>query len=290
MSPRKPEGRAGASPRTSVRRTLQELGRRPRKQLGQHFLTRPDVAQRIVQRAHIEPGTVVVEIGPGLGALTEFLAPRAAELWLVELDADFASMLRARYADSEHVHVVQADACRIDWRTFALPASSLTVVGNLPYNIATPLLMHLLEAGSRIDRITVMVQREVAERLRARPGEKAYSALSVLTQALAEIEKGFRVPPAAFSPPPKVDSEVVVLRPRRAPAIGDCSYQDLRTVVRAAFGQRRKQLRNSLAALVGEPAAWLQRLGIAPQRRAETLTLEEFATLARSLHDRTTHA
>lgn len=284
------EKQAQVTPRISIRRALQELGRGPRKQLGQHFLARRDIAQRIVQLAAIGPGATVVEIGPGLGALTEFLADAAQELWLVELDGDFAALLRERYSAQGHVHVVEADACRIDWQTFALPASSLVVVGNLPYSIATHLIMQLLEAGPRIQRITVMVQSEVAERIRARPGEKSYGALSVLAQALAQVDKGFRVPAGAFTPPPKVESEIVLLRPRLASAAQHCRYPHLRTVVRAAFGQRRKQLRNSLATLIQDPTAWLERSGIDPRRRAETLTLEEFCTLAQSLDDLTVHA
>ncbi len=266
-----------------TRRQLERLGRRARKALGQHFLVRPDVAERIVQLAAIAPHEAVVEIGPGLGALTASLVTRSPQLWLVELDPDFAALLRERYASAAHVEVVQADACAVDWTSFPPTSAPLVVTGNLPYNIATPLLARLLAAGPRIARIVVMLQREVAERLRARLGEPGYSALSVLTQAAASVHKGFRVSPTAFLPAPKVESEVVVLYPRQAQEIRNCGFARLRAVVRAAFAQRRKQLRNSLASLAANPQAWLAAAGIEPQRRAETLSLAEFAALAEAL-------
>jgi 16S rRNA (adenine1518-N6/adenine1519-N6)-dimethyltransferase len=273
-----------------IRQDLERLGRPARKRLGQHFLVRPDIARRIADFAEIGGGETVVEIGPGLGALTSHLVDRSEDLWLVELDADFAALLRHRYEANANVRIVEADACEIDWQSFAGTERSLVVVGNLPYNIATPLLMRLLEAGRRVQRIVVMVQREVAERLRAQPGDPAYSALSALTQASAIVEKGFRVAPSAFFPPPRVDSEVIRLRPRVAEEVRVCGFAPFASVVRVAFTQRRKQLRNSLSALVAEPEIWLRSAGIDPSRRPETLSVAEFAALATSLPRFARHA
>jgi 16S rRNA (adenine1518-N6/adenine1519-N6)-dimethyltransferase len=266
-----------------VRQELALIGQRPRKALGQHFLTRPDVAQRIVDLARLEPGDRVLEIGPGLGALTDILAARAAALWLVEIDAVLATRLRHRYAGTPHVHVVEADVLSVSFRDLLGTHAQAVVVANLPYNIATAVLRALLAEADCFQRLVVMVQLEVAERLRARPGSKAYGALSVLTQFAARVERGFRVHPDAFVPPPKVGSEIIVVEPHVLPPVTVADVMLFERVVHAAFNQRRKQLVNSLRSIASDPGSALRAAGIDPVRRAETLSLAEFAALTNAV-------
>jgi len=281
-APRTPlRTRTGATPAAAVRHELARLGRPARKALGQHFLVNAAVVDRIVALADLTPGADrVLEIGPGLGALTARLADRAGTLWLVEVDRDLAARLRETYAAVAHVQVVEADVLGVDFAALLGPGPRAIAVANLPYNIATAVLAALLAQPGCFRRLVVMVQREVAERLRATPGSKTYGALSVLTQAAADVRRGFRVGPDAFVPRPKVDSEVLCLEPYTTPpvAIGDAG--GFRRVVLAAFNQRRKQLGNSLAGVLADPVAALHGLGIDPTRRAETLTLAEFAAVA----------
>ena len=271
--------RAGHRTSGVVRRELASMGRHPRKRLGQHFLADQGVAQRIVDLAQLRGTERVVEIGPGLGALTDILAQRATELWLIEVDADFAARLRARYADRPNVHIVQEDALRVDFTALLGVGEPTVVVANLPYNIATAILTRLLEAGC-FARLVLMMQREVVERLRAQPGSKTYGALSVYTQFAARVRGGLRVGPEAFVPRPKVESEVIVVEPyAHAPvAVDDPTLMN--RLVRTVFNQRRKQLANSLRALCNDPAAALHAAHIDPTRRPETLSLAEFAALS----------
>jgi len=260
---------------------LARLGRRPRKRLGQHFLADVAVAQRIVDLARLSGAERVVEIGPGLGALTALLARRARELWLVEVDADFAARLRRQYADAPHVHVVHADALRVDFADLLGAGDPAVVVANLPYNVATAILAALLEQHQCFARFVLMLQREVVDRLRATPGSHAYAALSVYTQLAARLLPGLRVGPGAFVPPPKVESEVIVVEPYHTPPLDVGDVATFKRIVRAAFNQRRKQLGNSLRAISADPVALLHAAHIDPMRRPETLTLAEFAALSR---------
>ncbi|MCK6556735.1 16S rRNA (adenine(1518)-N(6)/adenine(1519)-N(6))-dimethyltransferase RsmA [Candidatus Binatia bacterium] len=270
-----------STPAAAVRGELARLGRPARKALGQHFLIDAAAAGRIVALAGIAPaGERVVEIGPGLGALTARLAATAGSLWLVEIDSDLAERLRTTYAGEPKVHVVQADILEVDLASLLGLGPRAVVVANLPYNIATAVLMKLLAQPACFRRLVVMIQREVAERLRAAPGSKTYGALSVFTQAAAEVRRGFRVGPDAFVPRPKVDSEVVCIEPYATPPVPIADPGRFRQVVLAAFNQRRKQLGNSLAGVLSEAPAALRDLGIDPARRAETLSLAEFAAVA----------
>lgn len=271
---------AGGQP---IRTALAELGRGPRKRFGQHFLANPETARRIVGLAGLRGGERVIEIGPGLGALTEHLVPLAGRLWLIELDADFAARMREKYADQPQVCVVEADMLKVDVGELLGPGEPAIVVANLPYNVGTAILARLLEHPQRFARIVVMVQREVAERLRAEPGSKTYAALSILTQAVARVERGLRLPPGAFVPPPKVDSDVVIITPHTKPPVPIADFAWFAHVVRTVFSQRRKQLLNSLRGLCPEPRAALEAVAIDPQRRPETLSLAEFARLAAAL-------
>jgi 16S rRNA (adenine1518-N6/adenine1519-N6)-dimethyltransferase len=264
----------------AIHAALAELGRGPRKRLGQHFLANPETARRIVALAALRGGEPVVEIGPGLGALTEHLLPLAGELWLVELDRDLAARLQTQHAQRANVHVAHADMLSVDVDELLGTAPPAVVVANLPYNVATPILARLLGRAERFARIVVMVQREVAERLRAGPGTKAYSALSVLTQVVARVERGLRLSPGSFVPPPKVDSEVVVITPHAVPLVLPSDSEWFVQVVRAVFSQRRKQLINSLRSVTRDPVAALSRAGIDPRRRPETLSIDEMIRLS----------
>ncbi len=274
--------RASVRPTGVVRRELASMGRHPRKRLGQHFLADKGIAQRIVDLAQLRGTERVVEIGPGLGALTAALVQRAGKLWLIEVDADLAARLRAQYADRPDVHVVQEDALRVDFPNLLGAGEPAVVVASLPYNIATAILAVLLDAHC-FARLVLMLQREVVDRLRAQPGSKDYSALSVYTQFAARLRPGLRVGPDAFVPRPKVESEVVVVEPYAQPPVAVDDPALLKRIVRAAFNQRRKQLANSLRAACSDPVTALQAACIDPTRRPETLTLAEFAALSNAV-------
>jgi len=254
--------------------------------LGQHFLRDRSVVDRIVDLVAPTARDLVVEIGPGRGALTETLAGRAGRLLTLEIDAALAATLQARFAGSRHVEVRQADARQFDYRALRAldPAGRVLVVGNLPYSVGKPILAALVEAAPAIDEMALMLQKEVAERVAAEPGGKTYGALSVLTQVAVAPRLAFSVPPGAFSPPPLVDSAVLHLVAHRTPPVPVADPTRFASVVRAAFSQRRKSLANALAAGLGLGAERARRLvkaaGIDPGRRAETLSLAEFARLA----------
>jgi len=278
VAPREPRRPLG-----KVRRELVSIGRRPRKRLGQHFLADPHVARRIVELARLGGDDTVVEIGAGLGALSDLLAERAAHLWLIELDPELAARLQERYAERARVHVVQADVLTVDFPALLRGSGPAVVVANLPYNISTPVLIRLLEQRGCFSRLVLMLQREVVERLRAQPGSKAYGALSVCVQTAAQVRPGLPVGPEAFVPRPQVESEVVVLEPHRVPPVQVVDRALMERVVRRVFTQRRKQLANSLRPLCADPSAVLRAAGIDPTRRPETLTLAEFAALSDAL-------
>lgn len=228
---------------------------------------------------------LVVEIGPGEGALTGELARRAGHVVALEVDPVFVARLRARFPA---VEVVAADARRWDYgRLAAPPGGRVLVVGNLPYSVGKPILMALVEARGTIHEMALMLQREVAERVAAPPGGKVYGSLSVLTQVYCDARVALRVPPGAFRPPPKVESAVLHLRVLREPRVELNDARRFQAVVRAAFGQRRKMLANALAAGLGLPLEAVRRAattaGVEPGRRAETLTILEFAELTRRL-------
>jgi len=268
------------SPAGGVRDELARIGRRPRKRLGQHFLSDPAIARRIVDLAQLTGTEPVIEIGPGLGALSDILAKRAGALWLIEVDADLAAHLRSRFAALAHVHVVHADALTVDFAALLGARQPAVVVANLPYNVATAVLAALLAHPYLFTRMVLMLQREVVERLCARPGGKAYAALSLLTQLDARVSPMLRVRPEAFVPRPKVESEVILVEPHREPPVAVHDAALLRRLIRTVFNQRRKQLANSMRPLYADPVALLRAAGIDPTRRPETLTLAEFAALS----------
>jgi 16S rRNA (adenine1518-N6/adenine1519-N6)-dimethyltransferase len=229
---------------------------------------------------------LVVEIGPGEGALTGELARRAGSVIALEVDRELAARLRARAL--ANVDVRDADARTWEYGTLVRPEGGrVLVAGNLPYSVGKPILEALVVARTAIDEMALMLQKEVAERLAAPPGSRTYGGLSVLTQLYCDVRLALRVPPGAFRPPPKVDSAVVHLRVLPAPRVPLADERRFHTVVRAAFAQRRKMLANALAATLGiglaEARAASTRAGIDPARRAETLTIHEFASLTRQL-------
>jgi 16S rRNA (adenine1518-N6/adenine1519-N6)-dimethyltransferase len=256
-----------------------------RRALGQHFLRDAALARAIVDQAAPTVADLVVEIGPGEGALTAELARRGGRVIALEIDAALAARLRRRLPQ---VDVREADARAWDYGAVARPPGGrVLVVGNLPYSASKPILAALLAARTAFDAAVLMLQREVAERLAATPGGKTYGALSVLTQMYADVRIVLRLPPGAFRPPPRVESAVVVLVPLGAPRVPLDDETRFQAVVRAAFGQRRKTLANALAAGLGLPVAVARaaatRAGVEPGRRAETLQLNEFVRLAASL-------
>ena len=256
-------------------------GRTRRRTLGQHFLRDFGVARAIVDALDPRPTDLVVEIGPGEGALTAELARRAGRLVALEIDRSLAAPLQAHLPG---VDIVEADAQRWDYSTLERPPGGrVLVIGNLPYSVGTAILMTLVDARGAIDEMVVMLQREVAERVAAAPGSRSYGSLSVLVQLGWDVHVILRVSPGAFRPPPKVESAVLRLTVLPRPRVTIADEEHFRTVVRAAFAQRRKTLANALAAglALTAPRAReiLAAVGIDPQRRAETLDLAEFARL-----------
>ena len=246
---------------------------RAKKRFGQHFLTDRHYVDRIVHAIAPQRGDAMVEIGPGTGILTRELAPRLDHLHVVEIDRDLAAALRREFPS--HVAVHEADALEFAFETLPAP---LRVVGNLPYNVSTPILFRMAAIADRLRDCVFMLQREVVDRMVAEPATPEYGRLSVMLQYRFEMALAVRVPPGAFTPPPKVDSAVVRMRPLgadRPRAIDDAFHA---RVVAGAFEQRRKMLRSALRALV--PAAAFEAAGVDPSRRGETLSVREFIALA----------
>lgn len=256
--------------------------RRPlaRKRFGQHFLRDTRVLDDIVRALGSIESRVVVEIGPGRGALTDRLVRHAASLKAIEIDRDLVALLRARYAGMRHVEIIEGDV--LDMSLGDIAGNDYVLAGNVPYYITTPIIFKALERP-RPAVAVYLVQREVADRLSAPPGDKQYGALSVNVQAVARVERIRTVPPSAFVPPPKVDSAVVRVVPRDDPVVAPELEDKYRRFVQAAFGLRRKQLvriLRSVASLSAERALEvIESCGLQPSVRPETLTAEEFARL-----------
>lgn len=254
---------------------------RPRKRFGQHFLHDPVIIAKILQAVDPKPGQTLVEIGPGQGAITLPLLDRVGTLHVVELDRDLCRELRPRCAGHGDPVIHCADALRFDFAALAPPGSRLRLVGNLPYNISTPLIFHLLEQRAYIQDMHFMLQREVVDRMAARPGTKQYGRLTVMLAAGCRVEPLFHVGPGAFRPPPRVRSSVVRLTPWTDPPFETGDPQVFAELVRRAFSMRRKTLRNALGGMI--PESVIMAAGVDPGCRAETLPPETFAALARRI-------
>lgn len=271
---------------------MQKYGITLKKSLGQNFLVDANVLTNIVRIAELDKEAGALEIGPGIGALTQLLAETAGRVVAVEIDQRLLPALQETLSPHDNVTVVHADILKVD-----LPAlfaehftglRSVSVVANLPYYVTTPILMALLEARLPLDNIVVMVQKEVAERLAAQPGSKAYGSLSIAVQYYGEAEVAAIVPPSVFIPRPEVDSAVIRLRMHKQPPVAATDEAFLFTVVQSAFAQRRKTILNNLQARFGKEhkdvlLAALAEASIDPARRGETLTLQEYCDLANAL-------
>ncbi|MDI6631157.1 MAG: 16S rRNA (adenine(1518)-N(6)/adenine(1519)-N(6))-dimethyltransferase RsmA [Bacillota bacterium] len=275
----------------AVRALLSKYGVRPKKRLGQNFLVNPGVLEKIVAAANLTAADTVVEIGPGIGTLTGRLAEAAGKVVAVEVDPALVALLKETLSRFPNLYLVEGDALKADFNALVAAAGGAfpyKVVANLPYYITTPLLTRLLTGNFRVALLVVMVQKEVALRLVARPGTKEYGAISVLVRFMAEPELVAVVSRGSFFPAPEVDSAVVRLTVRPSAPVTIPDEELFFRVVRAAFAQRRKTLTNALAGSglgLGRDA-WpevLARAGIDPTRRGETLSLEEFAAVTRSL-------
>ena len=256
-----------------------------KKHLGQNFLHDRSVIDKIVQAVAAKPGDVIVEIGPGQGALTFPLLQKHRELTAIEFDRDLHAPLQAAAREHGTLHLIEGDVLGVDFSALAAQRADaegrIRLVGNLPYNLSSPILFHALDHAASIRDMHFMLQKEVVERMAAGPGSKVYGRLSVMLQAYCAVVPLFTVPPGAFRPAPKVDSAVVRLLPTPADRIEVADRQMFANVVRAAFGQRRKTLRNALNGLAD--AAQMEAAGLRPDARAEQVEVAGFVRLANLL-------
>jgi 16S rRNA (adenine1518-N6/adenine1519-N6)-dimethyltransferase len=270
--------RRGVERRRSAGRRALMQGHRARRRFSQNFLHDAHYIERIVAAVDPRPGERLVEIGPGLGALTGPLVERAGAITAVEIDRDLAARLRGRFAP-EQLTLVEGDALALDWGALAASdGRALRIVGNLPYHISTPLLFALLPVAGRVRDQHFMLQKEVVDRMVAEPGGRDYGRLSVMLQFRYRATRLFIVPPGAFSPAPKVSSAIVRMVPRPGDGLPPVDAEVFARVVTVAFGQRRKTLRNALAGVLDEQA--VRACGIDPGARAETLPVAAFVALA----------
>ena len=252
--------------------------RRARKRLGQHFLHDPIVIGKIIAAIDPQRGDRIVEIGGGRGALTAPLLERSDELHVIELDNALADLLEERYGDSASLTVHRGDALKFDYSRFAADDAALRIVGNLPYNVSTPLLFRLLEFRTNIRDMHLMLQKEVVDRMTAQPGGKTYGRLTVMLAAWTDIQACFDIGPGAFTPPPKVRSTFVRIRPLRTPGFAVRDEAAFAGLVMRLFSMRRKTLARALKGRL--TAGQIETLGIEPGARPETLQPADFARLA----------
>ncbi|MBB1115504.1 16S rRNA (adenine(1518)-N(6)/adenine(1519)-N(6))-dimethyltransferase RsmA [Stenotrophomonas sp. W1S232] len=249
-----------------------------KKQFGQHFLADRYYVDKIVMAVNPVAGDNLVEIGPGQGAITFPLLRRHPRLTVIEFDRDLIAPLAAAAAPLGELTIIHRDVLQVDFSALAEPGRKIRLVGNLPYNISSPILFHALEHAAAISDMTFMLQKEVVDRMAARPGSKVYGRLSVMLQAYCRVDSLFIVPPGAFRPPPKVDSAVARLVPHDPVTIGINDPARFAEVVRAAFGQRRKTLRNALNGVC--TAEQFAAAGVRPEARAEQIEVAQFIALA----------
>ena len=275
-----------ASPQVT-QHILNRFKLRADKKLGQNFLIDEQVVRQIVAAAELSEADTVLEVGPGIGTLTQGLAESKAQVVAVELDTRLLPVLATTLEGYDNVHVVHGDILKVNIME-EVGAPSFKVCANLPYYITTPIIFALLEKRLPMERLVAMVQKEVAERMAAQPGGKDYGALSVAIQYYTEPEIAFIVPPTSFIPAPAVDSAVIVCKRREKPPVEVCDEALFFRVVKAAFSLRRKMLSNSLKNMgikSEQVAKWLELAGVDGKRRAETLSLEDFAKLTNSFNE-----
>lgn len=253
-------------------------GHKARKRFGQNFLVSEYVINEIIRTISAQSDQHIVEIGPGLGVLTDQLVASGAKVTAIELDRDLADRLNRQFATKTNFELIQSDALQIDFTN--LSDRKIRVVGNLPYNISTPLMFRLLEAAQQITDMHFMLQKEVVKRLAAEPGTSAWGRLGIMVQYRCQVDELIEVPPDSFDPPPKVDSAIVRLSPRE-PKMEARNLATLEKVVRIAFNKRRKTLRNALKEMYTEDQ--IRALEIDPSLRPENLSLEQYVALANGL-------
>ena len=279
-----------------TRAVLERHGFTFKKSFGQNFLTNTNILQKIVDTAEIDENVNVIEIGPGIGALTEFLAENAAEVMTFEIDERLVPILADTLRDFDNVCVVNEDILKSDLQVrikeFANPSLPIKVVANLPYYITTPILMHLIESGIPFSEFVVMMQREVADRISAQPNSKSYGSLSIAVQYYMTAKVAFIVPRTVFVPAPNVDSAILKMVRRDQPAVGVKDEAFFFKVSKASFTHRRKTLWNNLTSYFGKSnevktklESALDNAELSPSVRGEALDLQEFARLADSLYD-----
>lgn len=273
---------------TSVKKELAEYGLIPRKGLGQHFLVDRNILDKVIRTAQVEKEDIVLEVGPGLGEMTLALARQAKKVIAVEIDSKFAVILKQKMRDFSNVEVVESDILKMDFsQYFRKERYPIKVVANLPYQISTPLLFRFIEFKETLSTLTLMLQKEVAERIVASPGRKEYGSLSIFIQMFSDVSICFFIKPSAFFPPPKVESAVVHMRFKEKPAVSLEDEKWFKKVVKGCFGYRRKTLMNALKhsglPLPKSTESKMEKIGIDPRRRPETLTIQELVYLAEAL-------
>jgi 16S rRNA (adenine1518-N6/adenine1519-N6)-dimethyltransferase len=260
-----------------------ESPHRARKRFGQNFLVDHGIIRDIVRAIHPRPDDHIVEIGPGKGAITQLLADSCENLSVIELDRDLVPWLKVRFEHHPNFQLFQADALAFDFAQLVKDDRRLRIVGNLPYNISTPLIFHLLSYSNTVLDMHFMLQKEVVKRMAANAGDSAYGRLGIMVQYYCAVEELFEVPPSAFDPAPKVDSAIVRLTPHRQLPYPATNVRTLEKLVNLAFQQRRKTLRNALKATLAPEV--IESLPVDPGVRAETLSLQTFVELSNLLDE-----
>lgn len=273
---------------STIRKELKEYGLFLKKGLGQNLLVDRNIIEKVIRTAQVQKEDIILEVGPGLGEMTMALAQRAKQVIAIEIDPRMVEILREKLKGHPNIQVINKDILKVNFRELIRREKGpIKVVSNLPYQISTPLIFRFIESREIFSTFTLMLQREVAERMQASPGGKEYGPLSIFIQIFLDVSICFRIHPSAFFPPPKVESAVVHLVWKEIPMV-DKDHEDwFKRVVKACFGYRRKTLINALKNanifLPESIEARMEKIGIDPQRRPETLTLQEYVKLAESL-------
>ena len=272
----------------SIRQELKEYGLIPRKGWGQHFLVDRNILNKVIWAAQVEKEDAVLEVGPGLGEMTVALARQAKRVIAIEIDSKLVAILNEKMKNYPNVEVVKSDILKVDFNQFLKKEGHpVKVVANLPYQVSTPLLFRFIESKETFSTFTLMLQKEVAERMVAPPGGKEYGPLSIFIQMFSDVSIRFFIKPSAFFPPPKVESAVVHMLWKEKPIIETNDEEWFKRIVKACFGYRRKTLVNALRhselSLPESIELKMEAIGIDPRRRPETLTIQEYASLAEVL-------